>query len=70
MPEAITVGDLAQRMSVKAGEVIKTLMGMGVMATINHVLDQDTAILVDRRDGARRRRRSRPMRSNMRTNNR
>ncbi len=46
IPEAITVGDLAQRMSVKAGEVIKTLMGMGVMATINHVLDQDTAILV------------------------
>jgi len=45
-PEAITVGDLAQRMSVKAGEVIKTLMGMGVMATINHVLDQDSAILV------------------------
>jgi translation initiation factor IF-2 len=46
IPEAITVGDLAQRMSVKAGEVIKTLMGMGVMATINHVLDQDSAILV------------------------
>jgi translation initiation factor IF-2 len=46
VPEAITVGDLAQRMSVKAGEVIKTLMGMGVMATINHVLDQDSAILV------------------------
>ncbi|MFL5176714.1 MAG: translation initiation factor IF-2, partial [Microvirga sp.] len=46
VPEAITVGDLAQRMSIKAGEVIKTLMGMGVMATINHVLDQDTAILV------------------------
>lgn len=46
VPEAITVGDLAQRMSVKAGEVIKTLMGMGVMATINYVLDQDSAILV------------------------
>jgi len=46
VPEAITVGELAQRMSVKAGEVIKTLMGMGVMATINHTLDQDTAILV------------------------
>jgi len=46
VPEAISVGELAQRMSVKAGEVIKTLMGMGVMATINHTLDQDTAILV------------------------
>jgi translation initiation factor IF-2 len=46
VPEAITVGELAQRMSIKAGEVIKTLMGMGVMATINHTLDQDTAILV------------------------
>jgi translation initiation factor IF-2 len=46
VPEAMTVGELAQRMSVKAGEVIKTLMGMGVMATINHVLDQDTASLV------------------------
>jgi translation initiation factor IF-2 len=33
-------------MSIKAGEVIKTLMGLGVMATINQVLDQDTAILV------------------------
>ena len=44
--KAATVGDLAQGMSVKAGEVIKTLMGMGVMATINQALDQDTAILV------------------------
>ncbi len=42
----VTVGELAQRMSVKAGEVIKTLMGMGVMATINQPLDQDTAVLV------------------------
>ncbi|MGX2039806.1 translation initiation factor IF-2 [Methylocaldum sp. MU1018] len=46
IPASITVSDLAQRMSVKATEVIKTLMGMGVMATINQVLDQDTAILV------------------------
>jgi translation initiation factor IF-2 len=46
VPEAITVGDLAQRMSVKAGEVIKTLMGMGVMATINQTVDQDTATLL------------------------
>jgi translation initiation factor IF-2 len=46
IPEAITVGDLAQRMAVKASEVIKVLMGMGTMATINQPLDQDTAILV------------------------
>ena len=46
VPEVISVGDLAQRMSVKAGEVIKTLMGMGVMATINQTVDQDTATLV------------------------
>src|SRR5690606_34838090 len=46
LPEAITVGDLAAKMAVKAGEVIKTLMRMGVMATINQILDQDTATLV------------------------
>ncbi|TVS17521.1 MAG: translation initiation factor IF-2 [Gammaproteobacteria bacterium] len=46
VPEAITVGELASRMSVKAGEVIKRLMGMGVMANINQTLDQDTAVLV------------------------
>lgn len=46
LPEAITVGDLAAKMAVKAGEVIKTLMKMGVMATINQILDQDTATLV------------------------
>ncbi|AOU97545.1 translation initiation factor IF-2 [Acidihalobacter yilgarnensis] len=46
VPEVITVADLAQRMAVKASEVIKALMGMGVMATINQSLDQDTAILV------------------------
>jgi len=40
------VGDLAQRMSLKSGELIKSLMGMGVMATLNHVLDQDTSILL------------------------
>ena len=44
--ELVSVGDLAQRMSVKTGEVIKTLMAMGVMATINQTIDQDTAILV------------------------
>jgi translation initiation factor IF-2 len=48
IPETITVGELAQRMAVKAPEVIKTLMGMGVMATINQVIDQETAsLLVD-----------------------
>jgi translation initiation factor IF-2 len=46
IPQTITVGELAQRMAVKAGEVIKTLMGMGVMATINQSIEQDTAILV------------------------
>lgn len=46
IPEMISVGDLAQRMSIKAGEVIKVLMGMGVMATINQTVDQDTATLV------------------------
>ena len=46
VPEAITVGDLAQRMSLKSGELIKSLMGMGVMATLNHVLDQDTSVLL------------------------
>lgn len=46
VPDTITVSDLAQRMSVKAAEVIKTLMGMGTMATINQVLDQDTAVIL------------------------
>ncbi len=46
IPEAITVGELAQRMAVKASVVIKVLMGMGTMASINQPLDQDTAILV------------------------
>ena len=46
VPEAITVGELAGRMAVKTGELIKTLMKMGVMATINQTLDQDTAVLV------------------------
>ncbi|WP_438971487.1 translation initiation factor IF-2 [Methylophaga sp.] len=46
VPETISVSDLAQRMSVKAGEVIKALMGLGSMATINQVLDQDTAVIV------------------------
>ena len=46
VPDAITVADLAQRMAVKAGDVIKALMQMGSMATINQILDADTATLV------------------------
>ena len=46
IPETITVSELAQRMSVKAAEVIKVLMGLGSMVTINQVLDQETASLV------------------------
>jgi len=44
--EVITVGDLSREMGVKAGEVIKKLMAMGMMATINQVLDADTATLI------------------------
>ncbi len=44
--ETITVGELAQKMAVKAPDVIKTMMNMGVMATINQPIDQDTAMLV------------------------
>ncbi len=46
VPETITVGVLAQKMAVKAAEVIKTLMKMGMMVTINQVLDQETAMIV------------------------
>jgi translation initiation factor IF-2 len=46
LPETITVGDLAHKMSVKAAEVIKTLMKLGSMVTINQVLDQETAMIV------------------------
>jgi translation initiation factor IF-2 len=46
VPETITVGELAHRMSVKAAEVIKALMKLGTMATINQVLDQETAMIV------------------------
>ena len=44
--ETVTVAELAQKMAVKATEVIKVLMNMGVMATINQPLDRDTAVLV------------------------
>jgi translation initiation factor IF-2 len=46
IPESITVGDLAERMSVKAADLIKEMMKQGVMATINQVIDQDTAVLL------------------------
>ena len=46
VPETISVADLAHKMSVKAVEVIKALMKMGSMVTINQVLDQDTAMII------------------------
>ena len=46
VPETITVSELAHKMAVKASEVIKELMKMGLMATINQPLDQDTAMIV------------------------
>lgn len=46
VPETITVADLAHKMAVKGVEVVKTLMKMGMMVTINQSLDQDTALLV------------------------
>ncbi len=46
VPETITVAELAHKMAVKAAEVIKTLMKLGSMVTINQVLDQETAIIV------------------------
>lgn len=46
VPETITVAELAHKMSVKAAEVIKTMMKMGTMVTINQVLDQETAMIV------------------------
>ncbi len=46
IPETISVADLAHKMAVKATEVIKTLMKMGQMVSINQMLDQDTAMIV------------------------
>ena len=46
IPDTITVSELANKMSIKAAEIIKVLMKMGTMATINQVLDQSTAVLV------------------------
>jgi translation initiation factor IF-2 len=44
--DAIVLSELAKRMGIKSGEMIKTLMGMGVMATVNQSIDYDTAVLV------------------------
>ena len=49
--ENITVGDLAQKISVKSSDLIKVMMNMGVMATINQSLDQDTAVLIIEESG-------------------
>ena len=46
VPETVTVAELAHSMAVKSAEVIKLLMGMGQMVTINQVLDQDTAMIL------------------------
>ena len=46
VPETITVANLAQKMAIKAAEVIKALMKMGSMVTINQVLDQETAMII------------------------
>ncbi|EKD74487.1 MAG: hypothetical protein ACD_44C00427G0011 [uncultured bacterium] len=46
IPETMSVADLAQKMSVKAAEMIKVMMKLGVLATINQVIDQDTAVIV------------------------
>ena len=46
IPEELTVGDLAAKMALKSGVVVKELMKLGVMANINQVIDQETAFLV------------------------
>ncbi len=46
IPESITVSDLAQKMSIKGSEVVKVLMGLGTMVTINQTIDQETAAIV------------------------
>ncbi|MBQ8510209.1 MAG: translation initiation factor IF-2 [Clostridia bacterium] len=53
VPDEITVGELASRLKITAGEVIKKLMGLGVMATLNETIDYDTAYLVADELGAK-----------------
>ncbi len=54
LPEEITVGDLAARLHVTSAEIIKRLMGLGVMATVNEVIDFDTASMVAIEIGAKK----------------
>ena len=54
VPETITVADLAHKMSVKASEVIKAMMKLGQMVTINQVLDQETAMIIVEEMGHKR----------------
>ena len=61
IPETITVAELAKRMSVKVAEVIKVMIGLGAMATINQVIDQETAIIVVEEMGHK----ARPMQENV-----
>ncbi|MBE6611342.1 MAG: translation initiation factor IF-2 [Ruminococcaceae bacterium] len=53
VPDEISVGELASRLKMTAGEVIKKLMGLGVMATVNEIIDYDTAYLVADELGAK-----------------
>jgi translation initiation factor IF-2 len=53
LPEEITVGDLAARLHVTSGEIIKRLMTLGVMASVNEVIDFDTASMVAMEIGAK-----------------
>ncbi len=46
IPENISISELGQRMSVKGSEVVKILMGLGTMTTINQIVDQETAAIV------------------------
>ena len=53
IPDEITVGELAARLHLTASEVIKRLMGLGVMAAVNDVIDYDTAAMVSMEIGAK-----------------
>ena len=53
IPESITVAELAQRMSIKSAEVIKAMMNLGTMVTINQTIDQETAAIVAEEMGHR-----------------
>ncbi|MBR4278632.1 MAG: translation initiation factor IF-2 N-terminal domain-containing protein, partial [Clostridia bacterium] len=53
IPDEITVGELASRLKAKAGEIVKRLMKLGVMATVNQTIDYDTAYLIADEMGAK-----------------